>query len=188
MAIRQNLMWYYKRVELDGMHTNIILDSSLFNTRFRYNYERDRFRRDVPCHMYIGTSQIAELHKSPASLTFYMHTWGRSPEMQAVYLGVRLAVNEYLLGVKVDEIDKGERDIPNNGDEHLIRQNRINSRKYVEGDRERTANREGFTLGTDMYTLDELRRMNIPVPSYSPFDERTVSAINLNISEDDLPF
>jgi hypothetical protein len=132
MAVRQMLMWYFKKVDLDGMQTNIILDNSGFDTRFRHNYQRDRFNRDMPCHIYIGSSAIAEVHKSPASLTFYMKTWERSPEMQDVYDGVRKAVDEYLLGVKVDTVDKGRREIHDGGDELLLRQNRLEQKRYHE--------------------------------------------------------
>jgi hypothetical protein len=150
MAVRQMLMWYFKRVDFNGMETNVILDNSQFDLNFRHNYQRDRFRIDVPCHMYIGRSAVAELHKSPASLTFYMKTWDRSPEMTAVYKGVRQAVDDFLLGVKVDVADKGRASVHEGGDELLLRQNRLEQKRYSEpvtsGEYDRLREITGSTL------------------------------------------
>lgn len=102
MAIRENLMDYFK-----GTCVNYVTHSSNVymsgeRTRARHNYERELYQQQSPCVLYIHDTPILSVRKTPDTLILHEVVLGRSKQLQAVREAVEAFMAKYLQGVRID--------------------------------------------------------------------------------------
>lgn len=107
MAIREQLMEYFKGTCIERFTTesNITLRGS--NYIGRHNYEREDYERRRPCEVLIADVPIMTLKKSADEIVFYDKILGRSPQFRKVKKELELFLKRYLQAIEVKH-EEGE--------------------------------------------------------------------------------
>lgn len=103
MAIREDLMSYFKGDCLNRTVVSGTITWRHFPSRDHYNhrYERLRDEKENRCKLSLRGVHLFTVQKLPYSITFHLNRLDRSKELQAVKAGVELFVSKHLRSVTV---------------------------------------------------------------------------------------
>ena len=107
MAIREELMNYFKGGCVQTMVQNSPVQFSRIEGRTRYQYEREEIRNKQPRIVNLGNAPIMTVQKSPDKVTLHAAVLNRSPQFRAIREGLEEFLDRYLIGVTVEINEKG---------------------------------------------------------------------------------